>query len=209
MSALGVLQRPMKTRESFETAYVTAPDASGAATRHLCIVARHPVVSGAFVAGLAGAVGLRDALEVIVDRRRDSPPTVQPSFERRRSGHVVDALERDGFAVVAVPAAARPGSSSAQPDRGPIERGAEEADQRRLEYILWHKHERIVRLSRWLILSVLVNAILVLFFVSPAVTTRLSSARPAVSRPSPMTPVEKIAEPVSPRPAPTRADDGR
>jgi hypothetical protein len=49
---------------------------------------------------------------------------------------------------------------------------------------------------------VLMNAILVLFFVSSTVKTRMSQARPPGSASSIVTPLEKVAEPPSPRPAP-------
>jgi hypothetical protein len=68
-------------------------------------------MSGVLVAGLTTAVGSRDELEIIVDRRRDGPTTNQPSIERRQRDHVARALERDGFAFVLVPTAEPSGSS--------------------------------------------------------------------------------------------------
>jgi hypothetical protein len=89
------------------------------------------------------------------------------------------------------------------PGVSPIERLApeEEAYEHKLERILWLKHGRIVRLSRWLILSGLMNAILVLFLLSPAVKTLISQARPAASPSSIEAPVPEVAEPPSPKPA--------
>jgi hypothetical protein len=179
----------MNARRYFEGANLPSPDGSGAATRRLCVVSRHPVVSGVFVAGLTTALGARDELEIIVDRRRGGPPTDRPSFERRHRDHVVRALQRDGFAVVPI--------GMAEPS--PIERLAEETYERKLERILWLKRGRIIRLSRWLILSGLLNAILILFFVAPAVKARLTQARPAVSPPSIVAPVGKVGEPPSTR----------
>src|SRR5262245_26096950 len=107
------MSRPvMRARGAFEAAALASPAGSRGARKQLCIVARRPLVSGVFVAGLTTAVGLRDELEVIVDRRRDGPSTVQP-FERRHREHVLRALERDGFAVV--PLASTDTSSSSSP----------------------------------------------------------------------------------------------
>jgi len=68
-----------------------------------------------------------------------------------------------------------------------------------LERILRLKHGRIIRLGRLLILSGLLNAILILFFVAPSVKARLTQARPAASVPSVVAPVDKVGE-SSPRP---------
>ena len=157
-------------------------------------------MSGVFVAGLTTAVGSRDELESIVDRRRDGPTTNQPSLERRHRDHVARALERDGFAFVLVPTAEPSGRSKER--AWPTEHFApEETYEHKLERLLWFKQGRLVRLSRWLILSLLLNAILVLFFVSPAVKARLSQGRPTVSPSSLAAPPEKVGEPPSPRPA--------
>jgi len=159
-------------------------------------------VSGVFVAGLTTSVGLRDELEVIVDRRRDGPNTVEPPLERRHREHVLRALERDGFAVVPIASAERPASSSPERDLAAFERLAEETDGRKLERIIWSKNARIVRLSRWLILSALMNAILVLFLVAPAMRARWSQPRPIVSSPATVSPGENAAVSVAPSPAP-------
>jgi hypothetical protein len=160
-------------------------------------------MSGVFVAGLTTAVGSRDELEIIVDRRRDGPTTNQPSIERRQRDHVARALERDGFAFVPMPTTETSESSRSKRGAWPIERVVpEETYEHQLERILWFKQGRIVRLSRWLILSVLMNAILVLFFVSSTVKARVSQARPPVSPSSTVTPIEKIGEPPAPTPAP-------
>jgi len=180
-------------------AHLAPPTGSGIATRRLCVVSRNPLMSGVFVAGLTTAVGSRDELEIIVDRRRAGPTTTQPSIERRQRDHVARALERDGFAVVLVPTAEPSGSSRER--AWPTEHFApEETYERKLERLLWFKQGRLVRLSRWLILSLLLNAILVLFFVSPTVKARLSQGRPTVSPPSLAAPADKVGEP-SPRPA--------
>jgi len=182
-------------------AHLAPPTGFAVATRRLCVVSRNPVMSGVFVAGLTTAVGARDELEIIVDRRRDGPTTNQPSIERRQRDHVAGALERDGFAFVLVPTAAPSGSLRER--ARPAEHFApEETDEHRLERLLWFKQgRRLVRLSRWLTLSLLLNAILLLLFVSPTVKARLSQGRPTVSPSSLAAPAEKIGEPPSPRPA--------
>src|SRR4029077_20878527 len=86
------------------------PPGFAAAPRRLCVASRTPVMSGVFVAGLTTAVGARDELEIIVDRRRDGPTTNQPSIERRQREHVAGALERDACAFVRVPPAEPSGS---------------------------------------------------------------------------------------------------
>jgi hypothetical protein len=182
-------------------AHLAPPTGFAVATRRLCVVSRNPVMSGVFVAGLRTAVGARDELEIIVDRRRDGPTTNQPSIERRQRDHVAGALERDGFAFVLVPTAEPSGSLRER--AWPAEHFApEETDEHKLERLLWFKQgRRLVRLSRWLSLSLLLNAILVLLFVSPTVKARLSQGRPTVSPSSLAAPAEKIGEPPSPRPA--------
>jgi hypothetical protein len=193
----------MNGRELVTAAHVTSPIGSGVVTRRLCVVSRNPLMSGVFVAGLTTAVGSRDELEIIVDRRRDGATTNRPSIERRQRDHVARALERDGFAFVLLPAAETSANSSSKRGAWPTEPVVpEETYEHKLERILWFKQGRIIRLSRWLILSVLMNAILVLFFVSSTVKTRMSQARPPGSASSIVTPLEKVAEPPSPRPAP-------
>src|SRR5215813_9660010 len=182
MCPAGMSRPVLRDRESFQAPVLASPAVSRGARKQLCIVARHPVVSGVFVAGLTTSVGLRDELEVIVDRRGDGPSTVQPPLERRHREHVLRALERDGFAVVPIASAETSSSSSPGQDLSPLDRLAEETYERKLERILWRKHARILRLSRWLILSVLVNAILALLLVLPAVTARWSQTRPIVTR---------------------------
>lgn len=173
---------------------------SAVATRRLCVVSRNPLMSGVFVAGLTTAVGSRDELEIIVDRRRDGPTTNQPSIERRQRDHVARALERDGFAFVLVPTAEPSGRSKER--AWPTEHFApEETYEHKLERLLLFKQGRLVRLSRWLILSLLLNAILVVLFVSPTVKARLGQGRPTVSPSSLAAPAEKVGEPPSPRPA--------
>jgi hypothetical protein len=199
------MSRPvMKAREAFEASALASPAASRVARKQLCIVAHRPLVSGVFVAGLTTAVGLRDELEVIVDRRRDSPSTVQPPFERRHREHVLRALERDGFAVVPISSTEPSSSSSPGRESSPLDRLAEDTDERKLERILWSKHARIIRLSRWLILSVLMNAILALLFVAPAMMARWSQSqtRPSASSPAMAAPGDNAAAAVPPSPAP-------
>jgi hypothetical protein len=163
-----------------------------------------------FIAGLTTAVGLRDELEIIVDRRRGGSPTDQPLFERRHRSNVVRALERDGFAIMLRPpteATECLGLNLSQvPGASPIERLAAETDEQKLERILWSKHRRIIRLSRGLILSGLMNAILVLFLLLPAVKTLISKARSAAPRSSVVVPVQEVSEAPSSTPAPSGAE---
>jgi len=180
----------------------------GVVTRHLCVVSRTPVMSGVFVAGLTTAVGSRDELEIIVDRRRGDPGPNHVAIERRQRDHVARALARDGFALVPVPGPEPSESSSPKRDRWPVESFApEETYERKLERVLWYKQGRIVRLSRLLILSVLTNAILVGFFVSPAVKARWRQSRSPAAPAEVTTPAEAVlGETISPSPtaAPAR-----
>jgi hypothetical protein len=197
----------MNGRDLVGAPHLAPPTGAGVATRRLCVVSRKPLMSGVFVAGLTTAVGSRDELEIIVDRRRDGPTRNQPSIERRQRDHVARALERDGFAFVLMPTTETSESSSSRRGAWPIEHFVpEETYEHKLERILWFKQGRFVRLSRWLILSVLMNAILVLFFVLPAVKARVSQARPTVSPSSVAAPAGKVGEPSSPNPAPARVE---
>ncbi len=195
---------------------VSMPTGSGVAL--LCIVSRDPLPSGLFVATLTTAVGPRDELEIIVDRRRGGPPTDQPSIERRHRPHVTRALEQDGFAIVPT-RATQPGEHSI-PAAAPIERLAlKAAAERELEGILAFKRRRKVRLNRWLILTGLMGVILVLLVPSPAVKTLRGWVRPAappsadrMNESSTVPPVPQVGETSSPnpeapavRPAPTAA----
>jgi hypothetical protein len=190
----------MRAQEYFAAANHPWPAESGAATRRLCVVSRNPLVSGVFIAGLTISVGARDPLEIIVDRRRGGPASDPILIERRHRDHVDRALEREGFAFVTTATPDTANGSLPGQDVRPVERiAAEETDERKLERILWLKHGRIIRLGRLLILSGLLNAILILFFVAPAVKARLTQARPAASVPSVVAPVDKAAE-SSPRP---------
>jgi hypothetical protein len=164
--------RSMESRESLGLASAASPAGSGIAARRLCVVSRNPLVSGPFIAGLTSLVGSRDELEIVVDRRRSSPAHDHPSVERRQRSNVVRALERDGFAVVPMPP-----SRATEQLEAPVERGSrEEAYEQTLERLLRLKHRRSVRLKRWLILSALMNAIVVLLLL-PAATALLRQAR--------------------------------
>lgn len=171
------------------------------ATRRLCVVSRNPVMSGVFIAGLTTSVGSRDELEIIVDRRQRGSITTQPTTERRQRDHVARALERDGFAVVSMPAATLAGSGPKR-DSWPVEHVApEETYEHKLERLLWFKQGRLVRLGRWLVLSALMNAILVMFFVLPAVKARVMQSPRAASPSSIVTPAQPVGERESSLPA--------
>ena len=190
----------MRAQEYFAAANHPWPAESGAATRRLCLVSRTPLVSSVFIAGLTASVGARDELEIIVDRRRGGAASHPIPIERRNRDHVDRALAREGFAFVTMGTPDAANASLPGQDPWPVERvAAEETDQRKLERILWLKHGRIIRLGRLLILSGLMNAILILFFVAPSVKARLTQARPAASVPSVVAPVDKVGE-SSPRP---------
>jgi len=157
--------------------------------RRLCVVSRNPLVSGVFIAGLTSLVGSRDELEIVVDRRRNDPASDQPSIERRRRSNVVRALERDGFAVVPMPPARAPEDLGAPSERFRVE----QAYEHRLEGLLRFNHRRTVRLKRWLMLSVLLNAIFALFLLAPPAKALLQKTRPAA-------PASSIRSPVTPSP---------
>ena len=177
---------------------LASPSGSPAATRRLCVVSRNPLMSGVFVAGLTTAVGARDELEIIVDRRQGDAAMNRPSVERRHRDHVVRALERDGFAFVLVPAGEIPDGPDSKRPAWPIERlPSEETYEHKLERLLWSKQGRIVRLSRWLIISVLINGIMVGFAVSSAVKARWIPPRTPASV---VAPAHEINEPVPARP---------
>jgi hypothetical protein len=187
---------------------VSMPTGSGVAL--LCIVSRDPLPSGVFVAALATAVGPRDELEIIVDRRRGGPPTDQPSIERRHRPHVTRALERDGFAIV--PTHATQPAQHSIPAASPIERLAlQAADERELKRILEFKRRQRVRLSQWLILTGLMSVILVLLVLSPAVKTLMSRIRPVALPAADRTNASPIVEEAprvveTPKPKPDPAD---
>ena len=170
---------------------------SGITTRRLCVVSRSPLMSGVFLAGLTTAVGARDELEIIVDRRQGDAAASRPSVERRHRDHVVRALERDGFAFVLVPARETHDGPGSKRPPWPVERvPPEETYEHKLERLLWSKQARIVRLSRWLIISVLINGIAIGFTVSSALKARWSPPRPASSV---VAPAANVDEPVAPR----------
>ncbi len=190
----------MRAQEYFAAANLPWPAESGAAARRLCIVSRTPLLSGVFIAGLSASVGAREALEIIVDRRRSGLASHPILIERRHRDHIDRALEREGFAFVATgtPDAANGSLDGEEP--WPVERAAAgETDEKKLERILWLKHGRIIKLGRLLILSGILNAILILFFVAPAVKARLTQARSAAPASPVVAPVEKPGE-SAPRP---------
>ena len=170
----------MNSRDPLGLATAASPAVSGAGARRLCVVSRTPLVSGVFIAGLTSLVGSRDELEIVVDRRRNDPARAQPSVERRQRTNTVRALERDGFAVVLVPPARAPEEIEAPSQR----MSAEEIYEHRLERLLRFKHRRMVRLKRWLVLSVLVNAIFAACLLAPTAKTLLQKTRPAAPAPA-------------------------
>ncbi len=162
----------MKSRESRRPETTGSSAGSGIVARRLCVVSRNSLVSGVFIAGLTSKVGSRDELEIVVDRRRSAPASDRPTTERRQRSNVGHALERDGFAVVPMPPSRATEQLEARVER--ISR--EEAYEHRLERLLRFKHRRWVRLRRWLILSALMNAILVLLLLLPAAMALLRQA---------------------------------
>lgn len=187
----------MPIRDVMSNAVSSTPSV---ATRRVCVVSRNPVMSGVFIAGLTTAVGSRDEIEIIVDRRQRGAIATQPATERRQRDHVARALERDGFAVLSMPAI--PNSAGPKRDSWPVEDVApEETYEHKLERLLWFKQGRIVRLGRWLVLSALMNAILVMFFVLPAVKARVMPSPRAASPSSIVAPAQPVGEPASSLPA--------
>src|SRR2546428_5100902 len=177
----------MKGRGSGRLAPAGSPAGSDIVARRLCVVSRNPLVSGVFIAGLTSQVGSRDELEIVVDRRRSAPASDQPTTERRQRSNVGHALQRDGFAVVPMP----PSRATEQLEARVERVSREEAYEHRLERLLRFKHRRWVRLRRWLILSALMNAILVLLLLLPAgvgLLPRGSRAAPGPPPPRARTP---------------------
>ena len=189
----------MSSREHFVTANPLGSAESAGATR-LCIVSRNPLVSGVFVAGLTASVDVRAKLEIVMDRRRGDAPAHAIPIERRHRDHVDRALEREGFAIVPTGTPNRTNGSRRGNNPWPAERGAAaEADERKIELILWLRQRRITRLRRWLMLSTLLNALLILGFAAPAVKALVTRARPAPSAPSVAAPGDR-ADDGAPRP---------
>src|SRR5438445_10624223 len=154
----------MKSRGSRRLAPAGWAPGSDIGARRLCGVSRNPLVSGVFIAGVTSQVGSRDEVEIVVDRRRSATASDQPTPERRQRSNVGHALQRDGFAVVPMPPSRATEQLEARVER--ISR--EEANEHRLERLLRFKHRRWVWLRRWLILSSLFHAILVLLLLLPA-----------------------------------------
>jgi hypothetical protein len=159
------------------------PSKPGVASRRLCIVRRDRHLSGEFVASFTTALGAREEFEIIVDRRRGGPPAGPPPADRRGRPHVTQALERDGFAIVA------PFETRSRQDeqlellevRGasPIEHlGLKEADERQLERILGFKRRRSARLRQRWTLTGLIGVVVALPVLSLAGKTLVTRTRP-------------------------------
>jgi hypothetical protein len=161
----------IERRDFWEPVDADSPGLAAGAARRLCVVARNPVQFGSFLAGLTASVGSQDELEIIVDRRHESARSDRPSIERRRRPSIGRALERDGFAIVPLPPAEAGLGASPPPAPPPPtpEAEPEEPYEQQLERVLRFKHRRLVRLSRWFIFSVLVNAVLFLMVIAPVI----------------------------------------
>jgi hypothetical protein len=151
------------------------------ASRRLCIVSRDRHLSGEFVASFTTALGAREKFEIIVDRRRDGPPSDPPSADRRSRPDVTRALERDGFAVVSQFETRPVQDEQLQlfevSGASPIERvGLEAADARQLERILGFKRRARLR-QRW-ILTGLIAVLVALPVLSLAGRTLVSRTHP-------------------------------
>jgi hypothetical protein len=83
----------------------------------LCIVSRHPLRSGDFIAALQESLSPDDHIDIIMDRRRGESSWAPDSKEDRRQRHVDRALEADGFAIV--PTSADSTADSTE-DRSPL-----------------------------------------------------------------------------------------
>jgi hypothetical protein len=205
-----------KVRGLFRPKPIGEASGPGVATRRLCIVRRDRHLSGQFVASFTTALGLREEFEIIVDRRRGSPPANPPLVDRRCRPDVARALEQNGFAIVAGPEQPDHPKLLHAPAPSPIERlGREEADERQLERILGFERPRRVRLRlrQGLIPTGLIGVLLALLMLSPMGKSFVSRTRPAESPPADEVNASAIAEPTlqaseahKPRPGPAIAE---
>jgi hypothetical protein len=153
------------------------------ASRRLCIVSRDRHLAGEFVASFTTALGAREEFEIIVDRRRDGPPTDPPPADRRIRPHVSRALERDGFAVVSQfetrPVQDEQLQLFEAREASLIERlGLGAADERQLKRILGFKRRHRARLRQRWILTGLIGVLVALPVLWLAGKTLVSRTRP-------------------------------
>src|SRR5437870_6346263 len=170
-----------------------SPLRSDERARRLCIVSSKPLLCSPFMAALRTVLTPHDALEIIVDRRRERVPTEarpntpeQPSVDRRRHPQVDRQVEIDGFAIVPAPAAgsrARRSPISLLPPKVPVEEVWPDdlEDEERLESVRNFKRARGGRLTTRLVLVGLMSAIVILFALSSAVKNLVSRLRPEAS----------------------------
>jgi hypothetical protein len=161
--------------------------------RRLCIVSSKPLLCSPFMAALRTVLTPHDALEIIVDRRRERAPTEarpnapeQPSVDRRRHPQVDRQIKIDGFAIVPAPAAgsrARRSPIALLLPKVPVEEVWPDdlEDEERLESVRNFKRARGGRLTTRLVLVGLMSAIVILFALSSAVKTLVSRLRPEAS----------------------------
>ncbi len=161
--------------------------------RRLCIVSSKPLLCSPFMAALRTVLTPHDALEIIVDRRRERVPTEarpnapeQPSVDRRRHPQVDRQIKIDGFAIVPAPAAgsrARRSPIALLLPKVPVEEVWPDdlEDEERLESVRNFKRARGGRLTTRLVLVGLMSAIVILFALSSAVKTLVSRLRPEAS----------------------------
>ena len=188
----------IERRDFWEPFDADSPDRAAGGPRRLCVVSRNPLQSGAFIARLTTSVGSHGELEIIVDRRQGSPTSGPPAIERRLRPSIGSALERDGFAIVPMPSAAV-GLDAAPMPRPTGETEPEEPYEQKLERVLRFKHRRLVRLSRWFIFSVLVNAVLFLLLIIPVIRSAFRQAPPVPPASSLDSPAPHVADsPASP-----------
>src|SRR5947209_470192 len=165
--------------------------------RRLCIVSSKPLLCSPFMAALRTVLTPHDALEIIVDRRRERVPTEarpnapeQPSVDRRRHPQVDRQVKIDGFASVPVPAA------GSRARRSPISLLLPKAPAKEVSRIDLEDEERLEGVrnfqpglggwpTTWLVLVGLLvglmSAVVTLFALPPAVKTLVSRLRPEAS----------------------------
>ena len=202
------------------------------APRRLCIVTGDALPSREFIAALQTAVGPKEEIEIILDRRRGGPGIApgQPPVDRRRLPHVDRMVKMDGYAIVPVPTspprpprvpdppiAPRPIERQRHPterrsaETRPAERPAFErrpfeddtdADERELERILQFKRRHGARLGPMLLLTALVGVLVVLLLIQLPVVKTLESR----TRPAAPPPAERTSEPLQAAHAPSAAE---
>ena len=166
---------------------------SDAPTRRLCIVSSKPFLCSPFMAALRTALTQDDALEIVVDRRREPVPTEarpggaeQLSVDRRRHRQVDRNLKFDGFAIVPATATglrARRSLMALPLTEAPVEEAWPEdlEDGNRRESVRHFVRARTGRLITWPVILGFMSAVVISFALSSSVTILGSRPRQLVS----------------------------